>query len=135
MKPNLNPMTRLEEQLRANQPRDPLPDNLHASIVTAVRTSAKPREACSSMVVSPWLPALAAVLAVAFGVFWFSNRSSSRPRFVEAQPLAAAAVTLEQGRQLTERAPGAALAPLAQEMDSLNRDFRSAVEFLLASVP
>jgi hypothetical protein len=135
MNPKPKPMTRLEEQLRAAKPGDALPDGLHASIMTAVRTAAKPQETHSLSGSSPWLPALTAGLALALAVFWFSNRSAWRARTAETQPLVAAAVTLEQGRQLTERAPGAMLAPLAQEMESVNRDLRGMVDFLVASVP
>ena len=46
-----------------------------------------------------------------------------------------AADALERSHQLTQQAPAAVLAPLSKEMESLNRDFRNAVEFLVASVP
>jgi hypothetical protein len=135
MKPNPRPSNRLEAQLQADLPRDALPDNLHASIMTAVRTSARPAETRRLTLLWPGLLALTAVLALALALVWLSNPPASRPRSAEIQPLAAAAVTLREGQQLTERAPAAVLAPLTQEMEFLNRDVRSAVAFLVASVP
>jgi hypothetical protein len=77
-----------------------------------------------------WLTAPALGLLVVGGVWWALNRSEP-----ELQPLAGAGAALEQSHLLARQTPAAVLAPLSKEMESLNRDFRNAVEFLVASVP
>jgi hypothetical protein len=44
-------------------------------------------------------------------------------------------VALDQGTELTQKAPALALAPLSTELELLNRDLEKAVNFIVASVP
>jgi hypothetical protein len=123
-------MQSLDRQLKAPQPTKPVPAALHASVMRAVCAAAKSQKRQSTPAVLRWLPAPALALLAVFGLWWFLNRSPHEP-----QSLMAATAALEQSHELTQKAPAAVLAPLSQEMEHLNRDFQSAVEFLMASVP
>ena len=52
---------------------------------------------------------------------------------MEVQPLIA--LTLDQGRELTQNVPDVAFAPLVGEMKLLNRDVQSAVSLVVATMP
>jgi len=119
----------LDRRLKSDQPTPPVPDGLHHSVMQAVRAVSKESERRFAVRNLRWLPATATALLVVTGGLWILNRPEPSP-----QPLAAAAA-LEQGQQLTQQAPVAVLAPLSKEMENLSRDFRSAVEMLIASVP
>jgi hypothetical protein len=69
-------------------------------------------------------------MLVACGLWWRSNRSSQ-----ESPSLTIAATALEQGHDIAQKSPEVVLAPLAQEMSNLDRDFQNAVAFLAASIP
>lgn len=123
-------MQSLDRSLKVVQPTQPIPTALHASVMRAVRAVAKPQERQFAPPVLHWLPAPALALLAVFGLWWFLNRPPHEP-----QSLRAATAALEQSHEMTQKAPAAVLAPLAQEMNNLNRDFQNAVEFLAASVP
>jgi hypothetical protein len=120
----------LDRRLKAARPRQQVPPGLHAAVMCAVRSAAGTQELESGPTLLRWLPAPALALLVVGGLWWALNRSEPEP-----QPLTTAADALERSHQLTQQAPAAVLAPLSKEMESLNRDFRNAVEFLVASVP
>jgi hypothetical protein len=120
----------LDWRLRTARPADSVPVGLHHSIMRSVRRVAGGGGRRPSPVRLRWLPAPALALLIVGGVWWALNRPEDG-----SQSLVTAAAALEQGRQLTHQAPSAALAPLSQELENLNRDFRKAVEVLIASVP
>ncbi len=120
----------LDRRLKATQPTTPVPHSLHASVMRAVHAAAESQERKSAPWVLRWLPAPAFALLAVFGLWWSLSPSPQEP-----QPLTVATAALEQSHALTQSAPAAVLAPLAQEMEYLNRDFQNAVEFLVASVP
>lgn len=120
----------LDRRLKSAQPAQTVPDGLHDSVMRAVRGASRDQERQSARTVLRWLPAPALALLIVGGVWWMLNRSEP-----ESQSLATAGAALERSHQLTQQAPAAVLAPLSQEMESLNRDIRNAVEFLVASVP
>lgn len=123
-------MQSLDRSLKVVQPTQPIPTALHASVMRAVRAVAKPQERQSASWVLRWLPAPLVAVLLVIGLWW--TWSQSLP---ESPSLAAATAALEQSHEMTQKAPAAVLAPLAQEMNNLNRDFQNAVEFLAASVP
>jgi hypothetical protein len=123
-------MRDLDRQLKAAQPARSMPSDLHDNIMRVVRGASREQEWQSALTIWRRLPAPALVLLVVGGVWW----TLSRPQ-PQSEPLRSAGAVLEQGRELTLQAPAAVLAPLSKEMESLNRDFRNAVEFLVASVP
>lgn len=125
----------LDTRLRAGRPPVTAPDGLHASIMRAVRAEASASRDARQALLWRWLPVPVTALALGLGVWWFGSRIPSTLEPAAAQPLVAAAAALEQSHQWTERAPGAALAPLTQELESLRRDVRGAMAFLMASVP
>jgi hypothetical protein len=53
----------------------------------------------------------------------------------DAPTLAAAGSALELGSRLVRGAPGAALSPLSDEMERLEKDWARTEQFLLASLP
>jgi hypothetical protein len=147
-------MHKVECRLKSVQPAHDVPPGLHDSVMRAVRGASRAQEplapsdgetvafkpyegnACVLSVrwwceVAPrWLTAPVLALLVVGSVWWALNRSEP-----ELQPLAGAGAALEQSHLLMRQTPAAVLAPLSNEMESLNRDFRNAVEFLVASVP
>ena len=120
----------LDRRLESGPPEQPLPPDLHASVMRAVRHAAGKSERQFAPVIVRWLPAPALALLVVAGVWWGLNRTAEQP-----QPLTTAGAALTRSHELTRQAPAAVLAPLSKEMESLHRDFRKAVEFLVASVP
>lgn len=114
-----------------------VPDNLHTSVMRAVRCADS--ENVSAMKISlAWRVALGLFLVIAgVGVFWSVNRHDGNATTglpaTELAPSFAAA--LDQGHTLAQSAPQVALEPLAGEMELLNRDFQNAVTFLAASLP
>ncbi len=125
---------RVERRLRSVSPAPCAPPGLHAAVMRAVRgASAKPARR-PDPVIWRWLPAPALALLVCAGLWWASRPA---PVAIESRPIAlpAAGAALDQGYELTQQAPAAALAPLSKEMENLQRDLRNAVEFLMASMP
>jgi hypothetical protein len=123
-------MDSLDRRLKMTQPAEPVPATLHTSIMREVcaAASAQRRNAVSGL--WRWLP-VPALGVLAIVVFWWALN----PPHHEPQSLTVATAALTQSQAITQTAPGAVLAPLSQEMEYLNRDFQSALEFLAASVP
>lgn len=120
----------LDRRLKSVQPAHTVPPGLHDSVMRAVRGASRDQERQSAPKLLRGLPAPALALLVVGGLWLTLNRSEP-----ESQPLPTASDALEQSHKLTRQAPAAVLAPLSKEMESLNRDFRNAVDFLVASVP
>jgi hypothetical protein len=86
-----------------------------------------------------WLavPALAALVLA--GGFWWAKTRPVAPATAQAastaKPWSMPTAALEQGRELARNAPAVAIAPLAEELARADRDFRTAAQFLLASLP
>ena len=120
----------LDQRLKATRPTTPVPAALHASLMCSVRAAAEAQERQRAPGILRWLPAPALALLVACGLWWSLNRSPQ-----DSPSLTFAATALEQGHEIAQKSPEVVLAPLAQEMDNLNRDFQNAVAFLAASMP
>ena len=125
----------LDRRLKSARPSQKVPTGLHDSDMRSVRGAERNREPqfaaehfWANILRRISAPALA--LLVVGGIWWALSRPEPQP-----QPLATAGAALERSQQLTQQAPAAVLAPLSKEMEFLNRDFRNAVEFLVASVP
>ena len=85
--------------------------------------------------VSPWfIAALIASLRVnPTAAIHFSRQPNTG--HIESSSLAAASSALDLGGKLVREMPDAALSPLSDEMQRLNRDLTNAQQFLLASLP
>jgi hypothetical protein len=149
-------MRELDRRLKSAQPAQAPPPGLRDSVLRAVHRAAKTAEPLAlsqsdgervafrpgegtargssvwwwRKVAARWLPAPALALLVVGSVWWMLSRPQP-----ESQPLTTAGAALERSHELAQQAPAAVLAPLSKEMESLNRDFRNAVQFLVASVP
>ena len=123
-------MRSLDRRLKAACPAQAVPNTLHASIMHGVCAAADARERQATPRILRWLPAPALALLTGLAVWWSATWSPH-----DSPSLTLATSALEQSHEITQNAPAAVLAPLSQEMEYLNRDFQSAVEFLIASVP
>jgi len=123
-------MKSLDRQLKAAQPTKEVPTVLHESILRAVYAADRAQQRQAAPAVWRWLPAPALALLAVIGLWSSLNRAPH-----ESQSLAVTTAALEQSHAITQTVPAAVLAPLSEEMEYLNRDFHSAVDFLLATVP
>ena len=128
----------LDQALKNSRPVPETSASLHAAIMRAVRT-AEPEPAYHWQKIWPRLiPATALALLVLLGIFGASNYSRQPAAILqpaELSSLAVASSVLETGGQLIQEMPDAALSPLNEEMQQLNRDLDGAKKFLLASLP
>ncbi len=129
---NSNPLStpRLEAELRQARPVVPLPDDLHGSILGAVRSAGKPVEAKPASPFGRWAVAAVCVVVVAAYAWRGDHRSSAAGHSLDDVNLA-----WQETRNIPEQASAVALSPLSQELEFLNRDFRGAVDFVAATVP
>ncbi len=132
-------MQALETRLKAARPAAAVPAGLHDSIMQTVRAKARTQERRPRRMRMRWLPAPALALLALFAVLWSLLHPAAGPKTppqpAGAHPTAEAANALNQGYAMAEKAPAAMLAPLSDEMDSLKRDFHSALDFVVASMP
>ena len=70
-----------------------------------------------------------------FAAIHFSRQPDAGSGHSESSSLAAASSALDLGGKLVREMPDAALSPLSDEMQRLNRDLTNAQKFLLASLP
>lgn len=127
----------VEQALKASVPMAVAPPALHAAIMQAVRRAAPKRIAARP----EWRPRL--VPAAACGLLLLLLGTGyycwHRPPVAASSPgsssLAAASSALDAGGEIVCAMPGAALAPLTNELQSLNRDVTAAGDFLVASLP
>ena len=128
----------VDQALKNSRPVPEISASLHAAIMRAVR-AAEPEPAYDWQKIWPRLiPATALALLVLLGIFGASNYSRQRAAILqptELSSLAVASSVLETGGQLIQEMPDAALSPLSDEMQRLNRDLDGAKKFLLASLP
>ena len=127
-------MTALDRALKETAPKLQAPPSLHQSIMQAVRAAERPVPAPRGLSFLKWLPA-PALVALALLVAWHVQRGQVRPPAPDSQSLAAAATALEIGGQMAQAMPSAVVAPLATELERLNRDLENTAQFLLASLP
>jgi hypothetical protein len=130
MKSNPTSTRRLEAELRQARPVASLPDDLHNSILGAVRSAGKPVEAKSASPFGRWAVAAVFVVLVAAYAWRGDHRSSAGGHSWEGVDF-----TLQGTPNIPEQASAVVLSPLSQELELLNSDFRSAMNFLVASVP
>lgn len=108
------------------------PAGLHAAIMQRVRSSAQERDGVDW--IRAWLrPATAVVLLVALGGFWRLHRFSGPP--LPEPRLTAATAALDLGENAAQELPSSLVAPLASELQNVNRDLQNTARFLLSSVP
>ena len=128
----------LDQALKNSRPVPEISASLHAAIMRAVR-AAEPEPAYDWQKIWPRLiPATALALLVLLGIFGasdFSRQPAAILQPAELSSLAVASSVLETGGQLIHEMPDAALSPLNEEMQRLNRDLDGAKNFLLASLP
>lgn len=131
MKPNPPFNSQLEAELRQTRPVAHLPSDLHSSILGAVRSAAKSAQPQPALLpVGRWVVAVMFAALLVFCAWWGLVRPGTADH-----PFRDAGLALQGTQNIPEQASAAMLAPLSQELDFLNRDFRSAMDFLVASLP
>jgi hypothetical protein len=128
----------VEQALKSQTVAGQAPMELHQSILQAVRDRAGAEEPRHRTWLRPALGwGLAAASALILGVLFWPNRVDQRRATEESsgRALLAADAALAAGGTVTRDLPAQAIAPLAEEMQRLNRDVRHTVDFLLANVP
>jgi len=121
---------RLETDLRQYQPTVQSPADLHSSILCAVRSAAKSRYPQPALARGHWVVASVFAALLALVAWWgFVRPGAGRQTPGDAQ------FARPGAQNIPAQASAAMLAPLTQELEFLNRDFRGAVDFLVASVP
>ncbi len=128
----------MDRELSASRSNASLPTHLHSSIMRAVRASDKQVEVDEAEIFRPKLAGASIAFAVVVGLlFWVTDQPSLKDKAAPLSPVIAASIAsgLNEGHELTQVAPRAALEPLSGEMELLGRDFRNAVTFLVASMP
>ncbi|NOS71621.1 MAG: hypothetical protein HOP33_17060 [Verrucomicrobia bacterium] len=128
----------MDRELRASRSNTLLPTNLHSSIMTAVRASDRQDEVVAPGFFWRQFAGVSLAFVAIIGLFfWLTDQSSLKDKATQFPPVITASITsgLNEGHELAEVAPKAALEPLSSEMELLGRDFRNAVTFLVASMP
>lgn len=128
----------LDQSLEQQLPKLNAPASLHSSIMRKVSAAANSPNAETQFSWPRWIPASSLVLLVLLGVIaaiQFSPNPGSRFKSAESPSLAAAGSALEMGHNIMSEAPAAAVSPLTDEAQSLDRDLHGAEQFLLASLP
>jgi hypothetical protein len=124
----------LDEALQQAPPAPEVSSSFHNSIMRAVRaTTPQPKPS-----VLRWFPA-PALAALAVLLVWTALRQPApapvRTSGPNTQPLVAATTVLEMGDLMARTVPAAALSPLSEEWERVNRDMDNTAQFLLASLP
>ena len=128
--------TLLDDRLRETRPVAKIDSDLHFSIMRAVHSVDNERMEQVTPRIWRWAVATGATVCLALGVWWLGFRSTNtfeHVNQVDVEPMIALA--LNQGRELSQKAPDAAFAPLVGEMELLNRDVRSAMNLVVATMP
>jgi hypothetical protein len=128
----------LDQTLKSQLPRPEAPASLHASIMRAVRAARYAPVAENQPRWLRWIPVSSLVLLALLGVVatvHFSRNPGARLQPADSHTLSAAVSALEAGGSLARQAPAAAISPLSDEMERLDRDLANAEQFLSASLP
>ncbi len=143
---NASAVKMVERALKRDLPRQRGPENLHQSIMRAVRKAGQPRVDVERLFLRRWgwqLAASAGTVALAVLGLWVLSTPSPKPvsKAGSVPPVGAAvalaeiSTALEFGARIPMDLPAATVAPLEQELHHVNSDLRRAADFLLASVP
>ena len=130
MKPNPPSVSQLEAELRQTRPVAHPPSDLHSSILSVVRSAAESPQPQPALASGRWVIAAMFAALLVFCTWWGFVRPGTADN-----PFKDAGLALQGTQNIPEQASAAMLAPLSQELDFLNRDFRSAMDFLVASLP
>lgn len=119
--------------LKTQRPMEAAPPaGLHAAIMQRVRGSVHEEPAADW--IRAWLkPATVSALVAALGGFLLLHKFSGSP--VPEPSLTSAATALDLGENAAQALPSALVAPLASELQNVNRDLQNTARFLLSSVP
>lgn len=116
----------VDRSLRAAKPTSENPSNLHSAVMSRLRSSAQTRQPQTGMLhgLMPRTVVIAAtsILVLACAGIWI--QISRSPRHHGTNSIQSASTFSSD-----------VLAPLSNELDSLNKDLEKATSFLLASVP
>jgi len=137
---------RVDELLRKTAPRQPPPQDLHKSVMKAVRaqnvgqTSGLPVRGASGPATAPrnfWVdPGLALGAACLTLALWFGLRGMAPKPVLPPKPsMTAASTALEFSGALTSTFPAAITAPMTDELERLNQDLAATTRTLLATLP
>jgi|ERR1017187_1129445 hypothetical protein len=136
----------LDHALKNQLPKPGASAPLHASIMRAVRAAGPTPVAENQRLWPGWISvsslATVVILSVFLAIQFFDHpeskverADSSKVERADSPPLTAASSALELGGRLAREAPAAALSPLSDEMQRLDRDLFNTGQFLLASLP
>ncbi len=126
-------MNTLEEKLKAAKSAGSPAAGLHSSIMNAVRAAAEAQAPRARPFPPRWLVAAGAASVVLLGAWAMGLLPAREHRPVP--PLQEAESALAAGHGFAGEVPAVVLAPMLDELAAVERDFRNAVEHLLASVP
>jgi hypothetical protein len=122
----------LDHLLRKSVPMPPPPETLQADILQALhRESQLPTRPHLPRLA--WLPIPAAALVLL--IAWALLDPTGDPAVSDTSPLDSTGAAIELSGRLAHSAPDVLLAPMADELERLNRDLDSTAKFLLANLP
>ncbi|HEY3912957.1 MAG TPA: hypothetical protein VGN61_00610 [Verrucomicrobiae bacterium] len=114
-------------------PATPLVDaRLHQSIMRAVRANANAKDVAPSPKI--WLITGVTAMA-ALCILVMVRHGTPAPQSDGSQTFAAAQDVFDMGAQVSRSMPAAVVAPLSNELASVDHDIRNTTKFLLASLP
>jgi hypothetical protein len=126
----------VDDALRCPPAKPPFDAGLHQSIMRAVRANANVKDVAPS----PKLWFVMGATAIAALCILLIVRSSppaatlSSPSY-DPRTLAEAQGVFDMGAQVSRSMPAAVVAPLSNELASVDHDIRNTTQFLLASLP
>jgi hypothetical protein len=125
-------ISRLGEQLKAEQPPVEVPQAMHDCIMSAVRRN-RPAAVRPELALARWWRAAACAVLTASGICWLVQQPADLAR--SDQSLNAAASALQMGGEMPPAITSAAMAPLSSELDHVSQDIGNVTEFVLAALP
>jgi hypothetical protein len=128
----------LDRALKNQLPKLAASASLHTSIMRAVRAAVPAPVAENQPAWPRWIPVSSLVLLILLGVFLafqFFPNPGTKVQHADWHPLAAASSVLELGGNLVRETPAAAMSPLSDELQRLDRDLVNTEQFLFASLP
>lgn len=126
----------LEHSLREQKPAADAPPFLHAAIMRRLESgaaSARPAETPAWR--HWWVPASAVALVVGCLVWWTNRPTPFVRPSADLSALSLPASAIQAGSEIAQTVPAKVVSPLAEELESLQKDFQVTSQFLLANIP
>jgi hypothetical protein len=128
----------VEHALKTQLTRPEESQELHDSIMRAVRNAQPERVPVERLTWPSWIPAASLGLVIFLALLFASQLlpgSHGKLQPANSPSLAAAGSAIELGGNLVHEAPDIVMAPLSEEMRKLDDNLAAAKTFLLASLP